>query len=572
MHVRAWIVVIAIVAACGGKQAAEDAPAGADARLVGFDSPDEICPGGPRCASTGDGVLYVGAGKRTFTPAIVETWTDQNGNFAYDPGEPYVDANGNHRFDGVWLFGGGNAANGVKTDLEARAIAFREGDVTVALVYLDCTGLFAGDMDAIRAAPQLAGLGIDHVIVGSTHAHLAVDTIGLWGADTFTSGYDEAYVATVRAAAAGAVADAVTSMKPAHLVIAKTLLINDPKDPKSRTDRWDLDIRDPVIFDPTMTIARFVDATDASKTIATIVNWADHPEVAVFDHGIYPLISAHYPHWLRAYTEAGFHKGDFDDLTRDLPGWGGVTIFVQGALGGQIGSIRSTAIPDRHGVLIHKESHEKDEALGANVARRALETLLDEGETIGDLPLSYRSAAFAARLDNTGLNVAVKIELIPPKAHRLIGYDPDQPIDETNPAWLPLRATYLQIGPLGLVTAPGELHPELWVGGYDGAWSWGYPLLDATKPNLPDLTAAPQPPYLRDLVLANPGVRYPVLAGLAEDYIGYIVPKYNYVLDPSNPYLTEAAGDHYEETYSLGPDVEAHAVHPILDLVAWRPL
>jgi hypothetical protein len=72
-------------------------------------------------------------------------------------------------------------------------------------------------------------------------------------------------------------------------------------------------------------------------------------------------------------------------------------------------------------------------------------------------------------------------------------------------------------------------------------------------------------------VLANPGVRYPVLAGLAEDYIGYIVPKYNYVLDAANPYLTEAAGDHYEETYSLGPEVEDQAVNPILDLVAWRP-
>src|SRR2546421_8712497 len=121
-----------------------------------------------------------------------------------------------------------------------------------------------------------------------------------------------------------------------------------------------------------------------------------------------------------------------------------------------------------------------------------------------------------------------------------------------------MHATSWRAGPLAIDTARGERPPELWVGGYDGSWSWGWPIMDPTKPNQPNLADAPQPPYLRDLVLANDGVRYPVLAGLAEDYIGYIVPKYNYVLNPDNPYLTEADGDHYEETYSLGPDVEAH--------------
>ena len=89
-------------------------------------------------------------------------------------------------------------------------------------------------------------------------------------------------------------------------------------------------------------------------------------------------------------------------------------------------------------------------------------------------------------------------------------------------------------------------------------------------PNLPNFDEAPAPPYMRDLVLAHPGVKYPVLAGLAEDYIGYIIPAYNYVLDPSNPYINEAPGDHYEEVYSLGPLVEQHAVHPILQLLQYR--
>jgi hypothetical protein len=74
-----------------------------------------------------------------------------------------------------------------------------------------------------------------------------------------------------------------------------------------------------------------------------------------------------------------------------------------------------------------------------------------------------------------------------------------------------------------------------------------------------------------DLVLANDGVEYPILLGLAHDFVGYIVPAYNYVLSTESPYLVEADGDHYEETYSLGPDVQRQLVDPILELVAWRP-
>src|SRR5204862_5062082 len=142
-----------------------------------------------------------------------------------------------------------------------------------------------------------------------------------------------------------------------------------------------------------------------------------------------------------------------------------------------------------------------------------------------------------ARIENVFFHVAFLVHLLGP--HELGGYNPEEPIDVGNYPWIPLRATFVQVGPLGLVTAPGELHPELWVGGYDGSWSWGWPLYDNTKMNLPKFDEAPKPPYMRDLVLAHTGVRYPVLAGLGEDYIGYIVPAYNYALDPDNPYITE---------------------------------
>jgi len=564
---RAWLLVVVMgVFACGddGGKPTIDAGPDIDARLEGFDQPDDHCPGAAHCASTGDGTLAVGAAKQIFTPQITETWTDEDGDGEYDSGEPYVDANANGVFDAFWLFGGGRAANGVMSDLEARAVVFVQGDTKVALVYVDAIGLLAGDIDTIRNDPRVAAAGVDHVIVGSIHAHDAVDTIGLWGPQALVSGYNPAFNARLNDAAARAVVDAAAAAVPAQLVIAKTLLLNTPGDPQSRTDHWNKDIRDPVIFDPTLTVARFVRADSPTTTIATVVNWADHPEMSAFGANNL-LVSAHYVHYLRDKLEQGVGAPWLDPIA----GIGGITVFVQGALGGQIGSIRNAPVPGPDGTPITESGHPKEEALGTNLARRSLEILRDDGETVSELPLSYRTARFHAQINNTGFQVAFIIGLLAP--HPLVGYDPAQPVAPGNEPWIPLRATYLQVGPLAIITCPGELHPELWVGGYDGSWSWGWPIMDTTKPNTPDLATAPMAPYLRDVVLANPGVRYPVLAGLAMDYVGYIVPKYNYVLHANSPYLEEADGDHYEETYSLGPEVEAHVVYPLLQLVGWRP-
>lgn len=372
------------------------------------------------------------------------------------------------------------------------------------------------------------------------------------------------------AQAADAIKDSITSLQPAQLSIASTKLLNDPANPQSRTDDWNKDIRDPIIFDPTLTIARFTKVGQPTQTIATLLNWADHPEVANFADGP-TKITAHYVHYLRQGIEDGVQAAQTKYTPTDLPGLGGVTVFVQGALGGQIGSIRGTHPPGPGGVPITVQSEAMEQAIGTNAAAMALKALAENGESVSDLPLSYKSATFHGRIENTFLHVAFLVGLLGPNAEGvLVGYDADEPIDSGNYPWIKLRSTYLQVGPLGMITVPGELHPELWVGGYDGSWSWGWTMLDTTKPNLPNLDDAPSAPYMRDLVLAHPGVRYPICAGLGENYIGYIVPAYNYVLDPSDPYIVEAEGDHYEEVYSLSPLVEQHAIHPILELLKFR--
>jgi len=562
---RGILLVSCLVVACGGKHTP---PPTVDAGLEGFHGPDVDCPGGPGCESPGDGVLRVGAAKRDYTPQNFETYTDENNDREWQSDEPFNDINGNGKFDGVWLFGGGRAALSVETPIEARALAFVQGDTTAVIVYIDSVGLIGGDMDLIRQHPLLAGLDIDHIIIGTTHAHDTPDTIGLWGPTATVTGRQQFVLDALYDAAAGAIKEAVETARPAHMEIASTKLINDPANPSALTDDFNKDIRDPVIFDPTLTIARFVDATDNTTTIGTLVNWANHPEASHFSDTDGSEITAHYIHWLRDHVENGVLASESIYADTDLAGIGGITVFVQGALGGQIGSLRGTHVPLADGTKSTTLGHEFEAALGTNAAAKALTALADTGESVSVLSLTLTSATYNARIDNTYFHVAFLISLLGP--HELIGYDPDEPIDVGNLPWLPLRATYLQIGPLGLVTAPGELHPELWVGGYDGSWSWGYQMIDPSKPNPPRMDEAPAPPYMRDLVLAHDGVRYPVVAGCAEDYIGYIVPAYDYQLDAQDPYLVEAEGDHYEEVYSLGPDVEKQAVHPIMELLNYR--
>ena len=83
---------------------------------------------------------------------------------------------------------------------------------------------------------------------------------------------------------------------------------------------------------------------------------------------------------------------------------------------------------------------------------------------------------------------------------------------------------------------------------------------------------APQGPYLKELIMDNPGVEFPLVLGMAEDYVGYIVPAWNYVLDPNSPYIEQWNGvQHYEETLSLSPQIEEDAVGPVRLLLQWRP-
>ncbi|HNF97401.1 MAG TPA: hypothetical protein PK493_08900, partial [Pseudomonadota bacterium] len=174
-------------------------------------------------------------------------------------------------------------------------------------------------------------------------------------------------------------------------------------------------------------------------------------------------------------------------------------------------------------------------------------------------PAVFRAALQVA---NRAYHLALMLKIY---QREICCYDTTRVIDDDNLPSIQSQVTYLQLGPASIITNPGELLPELLIGGYGGEFAGKYTFIDKTKPNAPDVSRAPKPPYLIDVMDGDAKLR--MTFGLTHDFVGYIVPRYNFVLDEKKPYLDEAAGDHYEETNSVGPLADPQIVGTMRQLV-----
>ena len=505
------------------------------------------CPGDPSCPDTGDDVLYVGVAKRDVT-AQVEPFTDTNKNNLWDPGEPFTDTNKNGKFAAYWLagYGNGRLALGIHDPVWARALALKQNQTTVVLVAVGSLGLFAEETTEVEKLIEKKygkSLGIDLLLVHGTHVHQSDDPVGAWGPDPFTYGVHEEQRARRQQLMADAVAEAVQMVKPARLTIGAVAV----EDPGHDLSRFVSDTRDPVVIDNVMHTFQFVElGTTPPRPIATLVNWAFHPEAAGSSNH---LITSDFVHYLREGLEA---KGT------------GTVVYVSGPLGGQIGPGRVQPV-DGVGQVIKSKGFPFIEALGKSLVPFALGAMADpaaktvEGK---DFKLSFRTAKVAAQIANKAYQAAFQFKIY---RRTLCCYDDTRPVSDDNLPSVETLTTYLRLGPASIITNPGELLPELFLGGYKGEYAGKYPFIDMTKENAPDPTQAPKPPYLVDIMDGDRAHR--MTFGLTMDFLGYIVPRYNWVLHAKMPYFEEANGDHYEETNSIGPLAEPQIVGTMRQLV-----
>jgi len=416
--------------------------------------------------------LMAGAAKVVITPTVnVE--------------DPYADP----VYIGGWDI---RVAVGIHDELYARSLVVRSKGTTIAIVEVDLVGLFYADVQEIRAMVD-PSLGIDHIIVASTHNHEGPDTMGLWGPDPFVSGVDPAYMIFVKQQIVSCIETAAKEMEESELEVAYTSV------PGIMANG-----RDPGLVYPDLIVMRFEGGK--GKTIATVLSFAGHPEVLDGEPFNY-LISADYLAYVYEYIE--------DRL-------GGVAVFLNGALGGMI-------TPDVDGVFDGMETpglpvnrtFEMAEEIGSRLASAAVEALEDAEvckntniilkKTTVDVPLENddfrllssqpvpailtRDLYTNGELDTSAMDISDWFGLPPNTVNLPLGED------------LRTEINVVKIGFIEMVTVPGELLPKL-----------GHQLTETIMT-----------------------CKYNIIIGLGNDELGYIIPFEDW--DPTK----------YEESMSVGP-------------------
>jgi len=423
----------------------------------------------------------------------------------------------------VWVagFSQHRAATKQHDDLWAVASVLDDGYTRIGIVALDAIGFFHDDVLAVRRR-LAADWKLDYTIVCSTHNHSTPDLMGLWGPDILHTGVDRTYREQVIAAAAKALGDAVQSLQPAKVSIHEL-----PTSPAGLLT----DTRKPEVYDPDIRVMHFTNPTNGS-TIGSIVGWADHPETP---WGKNTEITADFCGYLRD----GLERGITENGRLVAPGVGGIHLYVNGAVGGLMTTSPNVTVRDPYLDKDFKEpTHDKARALGRQLVSRVLPVLWETNAVRSEyLPISVRARTIEVPLDNIGFMVAPVLGLI----------------DRGQVRWQTMRSevALLTLGDASMVCVPGELYPELINGGIEKApgADFGIDPLEV--------------PPLREMM---PG-KIKFLVGLANDEIGYIIPKSEW--DRKPPYLYGAAHGVYGEVNSTGPDT-AMIIHEAVREMAQR--
>lgn len=302
----------------------------------------------------------------------------------------------------------------MKGDLFVRVLVLEKGDTRVAIVNIDNLGwpAYLGD----RSRKLIKGVKPENVLIGVTHTHSAPDAYA-FPDDKGNHGADLAYLDWCVKQVADAVNEAVSKLESASLKTA----VGEAK------GKIAYNYYAPELYDPRMGVIQAIATSgkNAGKPIATLVNYATHPEILGTDR---KTIS---PDLCEPLYDRIEEKG------------GGMALFMNSAQGGMVTA--DTRLENG------KEANDWNECIriGNLMADEAL-------RIIGTAPVQ----------ENPGLYCASKVITFPIESDALRFVLQNSPLVDKDAqkgdfSKISTRLNLLNIGQAQIITVPGEALPNI---------------------------------------------------------------------------------------------------------------
>ena len=303
---------------------------------------------------------------------------------------------------------------GKKGDLFVRALVLEKGQVRVAIVSIDNIGwpAYLGD----RSRKLIKGIPSENILIGATHTHSAPDAYG-FPDEKGNTGADMGYLDWCVQQVADAVNEAVAKLEPVSLRSA----VGEAK------GKIAYNYYAEKLYDPRCGVIQLMGLTGpgAGKPVATLVNYAIHPEILGTDR---KLISPDLcgPLYDRIENKAG-----------------GMAIFMNSAQGGMV-----TADTRREG---GKEANDWDECIriGNLLADEALRII--EPAPVQENPDLYcASKMIKFPIESEAMRFVFEHSPVAAKAGKVADFSS-----------VTTRLNLINIGKAQVLTIPGEALPNI---------------------------------------------------------------------------------------------------------------
>jgi len=308
--------------------------------------------------------------------------------------------------------------NGFQGKLTVRAFVLEKGTTRIAIVGIDNIGwpAYLGD----RSRKLIKGIAPDNILIGATHAHSCPDAYG-FADEKGNTGADLKYLDWCVVQIADAVNEAVSKLEPAQI---KTAV-------EKANGKIAYNYYAPELYDKRMGViqAIAISGKNAGKPIATLVNYATHPEILGTS---------------RKLMSPDLCGPLYDRIESKI---GGMAIFMNSAQGGMVTA--DTRVDPK--INDGKEHNDWNECIriGNLMADEALHII--EKAPIQDNPTLYcTSKTITFPIENMVMRQVFKYSPLVPES-----------LKKGDFSSISTRLNLLNIGKAQIITIPGEALPNI---------------------------------------------------------------------------------------------------------------